>query len=289
MTTTKNFTFSTFKHCKDNKAKNHTVDLVTLAKGLLMPMGNKKWESKQELPAWSPTIFQNGHRSKQTANIISLLVFDMDDGLAPFDCWRLFHDWTVLAHTSFSHRPQHHKYRIILPLETPLPAQDWDKIVVAAGELWDSVIGRGAPDPKALKDSARIYYRFAIPNATGTGPMNVEEYHQTAFHSSGRFLNLDYSHVKIEKPVAKPIQAQAYQNGKAAMSEMMLDPRFRMGVANQLGATIQGNEARYMICPGCGRKSLHFSIDPNLGNTTKWPNCNHENSCGWWGNFQQCL
>jgi hypothetical protein len=289
MTTTKNFTFSTFKHCKDNKAKNHTVDLVTLAKGLLMPMGNKKWESKQELPAWSPTIFQNGQRMGQYANIISMVVFDMDDGLAPFDSWRLFHEWTVLAHTSFSHKPQHHKYRIILPLETPLPAEDWDRISVAMLELWSAVVGRGIPDEKARKDKARIYYRFAIPNATGTGPMNVEEYHQTAFHSSGRFLNLDYSHVKIENPKPKPIQAQVYQNGKAAMSEMMMDPRFRLGMANQLGAKIQGNEARYMLCPGCGRNSMHFSIDPNISNSYKWPHCNHENSCGWYGNFTKCL
>lgn len=286
---TTKFTFTTFQHCKDNTGKTNSVDLTTLAKGLLMPMGNKRWKDKQSLPAWSPTVFVGGKRRKQNAQFVSMLVYDIDDGLAPFDTWRLFQDWTVLAHTSFSHRPQHHKYRIILPLDEPLPASDWDKIVVAGLDFWNTVVGRGEPDMKALKDVARIYYRFAIPQNDGYGHLDAEAYHQAKFHNPFRMLNLDYSHVKIERPVVKPVTAKAYQNGKAAMSEMMLDSRFRYGVAIQLGASIQGNEARYMTCPGCTRKSLHFSIDPHTPGSTKWPTCNHENSCGWWGNFQQCL
>ncbi len=69
----------------------------------------------------------------------------MDDGLSSFDSWQIWGKlgYTVAAHTSYSHTPEHHKYRIALPLLEPIPASDWPRAAIAANELWAKVVGVG--------------------------------------------------------------------------------------------------------------------------------------------------
>ena len=281
------YAISTFNHTLENKPVSRVVNLATLVNSLLTPIAKgTPIQTKKDLPLWTPTTFQpNKTRSGASAVAISCLVYDMDDGLTGYDTWRLWADWTVLAHTSFSNRPQHNKYRIILPLAEPIPAEDWPRASIAAKELWDSQIGRGEPDSKALKDVARLYYRYAYPLAGNMNmghPLNFKEYHYSDFHHAGRFLKLDYSHVTIQQPTryippdpGKPI----------TVSQAESDPNFRMGVAHRLGAKMLGNNARHITCPKCGRPDVHFSIDINFPNSNKFPSCNHKNSCGWWGSL----
>jgi putative DNA primase/helicase len=153
---------SLFPHIKENKPIIFDGNGQELAKGLLNPCVPFGAVSKNDIPLWSPTIF-NGKRSSSNAQYITMLVFDIDDGLTPFDSWRLFSDWAVLAHTSFSHKPNFHKYRIILPLANPVPAKEWNRASKWAFQFWADIVGRGEPDQKALKDCARIYFRYAIP------------------------------------------------------------------------------------------------------------------------------
>lgn len=277
------FKLTTFNHVKSNRGRTITVDIDGLRRGLLGSMGTL--DDKNQLPLWSPSTFTHGHRNKANTIAIHHLVFDMDDGIAPLDSWRLFTDWTVLVHTSFSHKPHHHKYRIILPLAEPIPGADWDRAAVAASNLWTDVIGRGEPDPKALKDRARVYFRYGIPSSEQSEdhPQHPKHIHQTHIHI-GDLLKLDYEDIIIEPPRPKTT-TKVYMNGKASMDDVFMDSRFRQRVANELGATIQGNEARYITCPGCSRQSVHFSLEPSIPNSYKWPTCNHQNSCGWWGSF----
>ena len=176
------FKLTTFNHVKANRGKTIEVDIDGLRRGLLGSMGIL--DDKNQLPLWSPSTFTHGHRNKANTIAIHHLVFDMDDGIAPLDSWRLFTDWTVLVHTSFSHKPHHHKYRIILPLAEPIPGADWDRAAVAASRLWTDVIGRGEPDPKALKDRARVYFRYGIPSSEQSEdhPQHPKHIHQTHIH-----------------------------------------------------------------------------------------------------------
>lgn len=290
------FKLTTFNHVKANRGRTITVDMDGLIKGLLGNMGTLA--DKQQIPLWSPATFMNGHRNKMNTISIHHLVFDMDDGIAPIDSWRLFTRWTVLAHTSYSHKPHHHKFRIILPLKNPINGPDWDRAAIAAQRLWTNIVSptkrmiegnevqmSGVPDPKALKDRARVYFRYAHPSSEHptTHPQHPNHIHQTHCHI-GQLLDLDYSDIIIQQPRPRTT-TRVYQNGKANIKDVFMDYRFRLRVANELGATIQGNEARYILCPSCSRQSVHFSIEPSLTNSYKWPTCNHQNSCGWWGSF----
>jgi hypothetical protein len=265
-------------------SKNPTlmeVDFETFIKGMKTPVDTAA-EDKNNLPLWSPTIF-DGSRSQTNAQEITCLVYDVDDGDTPFSTWQLFCDWWVIAHTSFSHKPQHHKYRIILPLQKPIPEKDWDLAHQAAFTLWGDIVGRGEPDIKALKDKARMYYRFAIPKSDKglNHPLHPANYHNVDGWDMGQPLSLKYSHITRpkKKKVRQLVKGETYKK-----SELMMIPAARLEIARHCDASITGNVARKIICPQCNRASVHFYIDlTGEPNPQKGAVCNHKSSCGWYG------
>ena len=87
---------------------------------------------------------------------------------------------------------------------------------------------------------------------------------------------------KQNKPVFK-------RNNPISLSELELDADFRAKICFQANGKMVGNTARYIPCPQCGDNSVYFSIDLNIGSTMKYPQCNHKNSCGWWGTLKDLL
>jgi len=289
---------STFKSLTNTKSTTIEADFNELCKSFTTPWKRTAVKDKKDLPLWSPTTFKNGRRSGKNAEYIYFLVFDIDDGLTPFSTWRLFYQWDVIAHTSFSHRPHHHKYRIILPLKKPVPAQHWDRASQAGNDLWNEVVGRGEPDQSALHDRARAFFRYGIPHSEtyvmAHHPMAPLDYHQTAWSVGQKGpLELEYEHIRVKERRKETVVSyktpKKYRNGKAAMNEVMLTSPFRLAMASKLGGNIQGNEVRYITCPGCGQNSVHYSIDLGLPCSTKWPQCNHKNKCAWWGKFEDLI
>lgn len=261
-----------------------------LAAALTHPMPNNG--GKKHVPLWSPTTFV-GTRAKSNAVDIWALVFDMDDGQTGFDTWRMFADWQVIAHTSYSHKPYHHKYRIVLPLAKPVPATDWDRASTAANEIWANVVGRGIPDQSAIHDNARAYYRYAIPVATEspTHPMHPAQFHQTAVHLDAPQFVLEYEHITKPAPrhVAKQTPTTLRGSSQKTREMALLDPTVRSQVANAVGASVQGNTARGIICPQCGQREVYFSIDPTMVGAVVWPRCNRQDKCQWFGTFDNLL
>jgi predicted RNA-binding Zn-ribbon protein involved in translation (DUF1610 family) len=279
---------SLFPNIKQNKPTPFSGNIEIIAKGLLSESGEV--QKKQDIPLWSPTVFR-GTRSSTNALDVGFLVFDLDDGKTPYDTWRLFSKWTVFAHTSFSHKPHFHKYRIILPLDTPVPSQEWNRASQWACNFWDEVVGIGEPDPKAIKDVARIYFRYAIPKSDLQieNPLHPRNYFRSDC-SFGPLLHLDWESIPKEQPKQKTAPKAIHKrNQPISLGELELDSDFRAKICYQVGGKMVGNTARYILCPQCGDKSVYFSIDLHLGNTMKFPQCNHKNSCGWWGTLQDLL
>ena len=281
----KRFKISLFSNRYARIPISHEVSRRDLGRGLLMPAVPYPVTQKNTLPLWSPTIF-DGSRSGANARFISRLVFDMDDGTD-----RAFHnnflDYDYLFHTSFSHTESHHKYRVILPLQNPIPAQDWKRAAKAAKEFWDLIIAVGEPDSNALTDCARMYYRFAHPDWGGAADL-----HQVFDNHTGNYFDLDYSHIPIEAPkIVRRYQrwTPRKEGQKMGMEALFHNPEFRMGVANKAGANIEGNMARGIRCPGCGENEVYFSIDPSLPHAVLWPHCNRANNCRWWGKMEDLL
>jgi len=225
-----------------------------------------------------------------------MLVYDMDDGDSTFDMWCLFaqRGWTTIAHTSASHSPSHHKYRVIIPLAVPLPKSDWDKVWRASFELWMDVIGVGVPDTKAIKDLARVYFRYGWTKESKmetmegsklwlqSHPCHPSQYHRGGYWI-GKPLELKYDHIKLPKPKPRPTVDRTKPQ---TLDNAMMDPQLRQSVGLNAGGSMVGQYIKHIPCPSCGRRSVYFSIDPSTANSTKWPSCNHANSCGWWGKLE---
>lgn len=279
-----------FDSLTNTRVKPTIMTLDSFAAWLTTTKG--KHTDKKSLPLWSPTVFSSEYRSKSGAQEITCLVYDIDDGISPFDTWRLFASYYVIAHTSFSHKPNYHKYRIVLPLAKPIPVADWSRAYQAAQNLWDSVVGKGTPDQSALHDAARVYFRFALPvNAEGIAdahPMATHHWHKCAVHKAN-LLDLDYTHIEIKEIKPEPKFVRKYSNGKGSLRDAFEDMRVRRAIAVQVSAQIQNNEARHIKCPKCNRQSVHFSIDLQMPGSTKFPTCNHVNSCGFWGQFADII
>lgn len=281
---------TTFTNLFNTNGVRQTCTPAMLAKALTAPMANRG--AKKHVPLWSPTTFA-GTRAKSNAVDIWALVFDMDDGLAPFDTWRMFTDWQVIAHTSFSHKPYHHKYRIVLPLAQPIPATDWGRASTAANQFWAHVVGRGTPDQSAIHDNARAYYRYSIPNGCDPEghPLHPAQYHQTAVHLDGDPLILKYDHITEAAPrhAARTKPTQLRGSSVKTYDMAMMDPEVRRNVANAVGASIQGNTARNILCPGCAKREVYFSIDPTSIGAVVWPRCNRQDKCAWYGKLDQLI
>lgn len=288
------YSITLFDNIHQRSGRSITMDVDRICQGLSTPI-HTSIEDKIKLPLWSPTTF-DGTRSTKNAQSISMLVYDMDDGDSSFDVWCLFaqRGWTTIAHTSASHSPNHHKYRVIIPLASPLPKSDWDRVWRASFELWMDVVGIGVPDTKAIKDLARVYFRYGWTRDSKlelddgskvwpqSHPCSPAQYHRSGYWI-GRPLELKYDHIQLPKPKPRP---KFDRTKSQTLDSAMMDPQLRERVGVNAGGRIVGDYIKHIQCPSCGKKSVFYSIDPSMGNSTKWPSCNRINKCGWWGKLE---
>lgn len=307
--------FSVFENRFAKRPETITVPLDVFAKRMIEPVSYNATD-KNKLPLWSPAVF-DGNRAQANVIEVSCLVYDIDDGIAPFSSWQLFAQYKCIVHTSFSHKPHHHKYRVIMPLKKPVLVRDWQQFWRAAAELWQKmtyrepdtdtidiwtktgldkskhpeaysrIVGRGIPDMKALKDCARMFYRYAIPHSNeyrAGHPLDPVQYHNSWYHLVGDCIDLEYSHIELPKPPPRPV----YDTSKPiSMGDALMMPEMRLALAHRANADISGNVARHIICPGCNRATVHFYIDPHVHhNPQRFAKCNHANSCGWYGSLE---
>src|ERR671929_216009 len=111
---------------------------------------------KRQARCWAPTRYADGATSRSNAGVesVSCLVFDCDR-IEP-DWARLERYW-YLAHTTYQHTPEHPRWRLVLPLAAPVPAQQWRQV-------WRRAHAALCPeaDPNC-KDPSRQYYLPSHP------------------------------------------------------------------------------------------------------------------------------
>jgi hypothetical protein len=114
-------------------------------------------EDKRRGRCWSPTEYAPGHTSRGNAGVaaVSALVFDCDR--VPPDPERLAGVYWI-GHTTWSHTPTAPRWRVVIPLTTPVPSAAWR-------DVWQRA--RTALCPEAdpsCKDPSRAYW---LPSHSG--------------------------------------------------------------------------------------------------------------------------
>lgn len=268
-----------YKNCFDNQGGGFTIEPPSQLGTIIRPAEWSKPPKKTDLLCWSPARYHPGEkRSKSNVIDVSCVVYDIDEG-SPFELHNMFSDFRYYAHTTYSHKPDYPKWRLILPLKKPVPGADWRRAWKAGRELFQ---GRtGCEIDGVCSDASRLYY---------IGTREAEEFSNL---ERGQYLDLDYSHIPeaADKPRAIPhVQKKAVyaQNeDKAVYMSLKTDPEARRKAAEALGADIsEDGIARGMICPGCGRSDLWFAIDPTQKSSAT---CNHKNTCGYFINLYDLL
>jgi len=244
------------------------------------------WTSKSTVAAWSPATYKEG-TTRGAANVgtVTALVFDFDDG-TPISAAGAFRDWAHLGHTSWSHSEEAPKWRIVLPLEEPVPGEHWPRAWHLAINLWEEIKPEGAGMPDLhCKDPSRLYFLPAWRSGqarqawTWNGP-------------ECRLLGLDWQAIP-EAPKRRTVAQSRTRIAPAADLDRDLkrrlrhEPRFRELWCDRLGGSIVNGYARRILCPQCSRNSVWYVIDPA---EKKGAQCNHDapppdGSCGWFGNL----
>lgn len=142
--------------------------------------------AKRDLRLWSPALYRPGadHRGAAGVTHVSCLVLDYDDGTSIREASTTWSAWFHLVYTTWSHRPDHPRFRLCMPLATPVAAEDWARVW-----SWAEAHAHFTIDP-SMKSPAATYALPAVPH---------RDWPREAFSRPGAILD----------PVAEGIIARA--------------------------------------------------------------------------------
>lgn len=229
------------------------------------------WD-KRKLPQWSPTRFQPPRRKKANAQEASCLVLDYDDGTTIDEAISTWGQWCVLLHTSWSHRPDGHRFRVVLPLDRNISKSEYTTAWRWAEEHCGRTIDRSCKD---------ISRSWVLPACDLEDPG-----HQRAFEF--RFVDaplLQVDDILKWAPIDNVVNLPSALNLRdtpdyRSLRSLHLDPDARAELGHALGGVVSDDAVRLVECPRCRRESVWWWLDP-----TRQINayCNHRKSCGWKG------
>ena len=241
---------------------------------------------KKAARSWSPVRLSQPRRERAYVAEVSCLVLDLDDG-TPLDQVRApWMPFTHLLHTSWSHTPEHPKARLVLPLAVPVP-------VAGDERLWRRVWTWAALVSPTLdrkcKDPSRLYFVPSSPSETAV--------HRWAEVHRGEVLDLRRVDLPPDPLGDTRARAPASHAGdtprarevsrlRALADRLKVDPELRAAAAVQAGARLTGGRAKGARCPGCGRPSVWWPLEPRDNPRAM---CDHRNSCGWTGWIDQVV
>ena len=116
---------------------------------------------KSDAPLISFARF-NGPRSNANVECVTAVALDFDDGITPEQVSRLAGELEYLLHSTFSHTPEHPKFRVYLPLSRSVTSDEFRRIF----PIIDARLG-GKAD-KACRDPARMMYVPSCPPERAT-------------------------------------------------------------------------------------------------------------------------
>ena len=162
-------------------------------------------------PLWSPVIPRAGATrwGNDAVEAVTALCYDFDGGDDPEAVLAAMRPYDLLLHTTYKHRPEAPRFRVVIPLAKPLP-------VAAFPRAWEwgasRFLAKGCtPDP-ACKDPSRRHYWRSCPAA-----MQEEAF---AFHAPGTLLDLSsFVTVAPARPAAATSPAASVFTSAAARGD----------------------------------------------------------------------
>ena len=231
---------------------------------------------KDELPLWSPAVF-DGSRKKANVVELSCLVLDYDDGTAINAAVKVWGPWAHIIYTTPSHGPDGDRFRVVLPLAQPVAAADWPRVW-----QWAEQRAGRTVDP-ACKDASRIYYghagdvRYAraMPSTKGRPLLWVDVDRLPAPPPTWK---------ELPRPVSAPV---SYDRAVSRTVDLLATcPATRRRAGEMAGAQINDETVKGAKCPRCSQPSVWWPIVPHKIRSAM---CHHRKSCGWIGSIYEVI
>ena len=285
----------------------------SLARGLLR-FG--KWTGDKQHsppPLWSPIEMKPGEDWCKAVNVawVYCLVMDYDDGTTIEDAHGRWEPWEHVLHTSWSHGPQTPKVRVVLPLIEPVPADEWRDVYTQVLR-WDAersgmseadAAEAGLRADRACKDPSRMFYVPAL-GKHGHAAGHVSRWHGAQDSEDARpWLCLhdmrmaakaldaaqaaEMARRRAESQArARDVVGSREDAGREVRRRLLEDAGARLRLGEQLGGRVVQRQSEEVVkgveCPGCGRPSLWWIVEPNA---LRRATCDHANSCGYRGHL----
>ena len=243
-------------------------------------------EAKGTLPCWSPASFAAcTTRLSGNALALSCVVFDYDDGTTPAFAVAPWSQYPFFLSSTWSHSDLAPRFRLVLPLEEPVPAAYWKQAWAWAVERSAGQIDRSCSDP------ARMYLLPAVPSSD-------HPYLYEHRDPGGRLLRIDWEKLPApsrvttrtsratHRSVPVGVRIQPSLSRRRVQQLLKTSGAARERAAERLGATVTGGRAEHIDCPSCEQDSVWFYLAPGPQTVAL---CNHKNSCGWVGFLDQLL
>jgi hypothetical protein len=226
--------------------------------------------------------FTDGVRRNSAFRFASVIALDVEGGPTTQQAHATFRQWFHVIYTTWSHRAEAHRFRVVLPLARDVSAHEYKA-------LWAWLAAKldGGADPQT-KDLARALFLPARrPDGRRAGSKAWED---------APLLDPDAvlaeARTRFAEAVARPsfprppASLQAGAALREARERLKQDTATRHRAALYLEGKVRGNRVDDIACPRCGRSSVWFWLEPGKKSTAS---CNHRNSCGWWGHLDALL
>lgn len=145
------FDISYFDSLQDNRPHPDQVTWARTARALTRHMARA---DKTSAKLWSPARFKPGTlRARDNVECVSLIVFDIDDGLPVDEMEAMLGSLRYVISSSYSHTPRDPHYRVVIDLVEPIPVAEYTDVWRRANRY----LAGGHVDP-ATKDPSRMYF-----------------------------------------------------------------------------------------------------------------------------------
>lgn len=264
-------------------------------------------------PLWSPVEMAEGKRKSVAADVawVHCLVMDYDGGTTIEQAMSRWEPWEYVLHTSWSHSPEHHKVRVVLPLLEPVDAAIWREVYTEtlswdaerSGLSEEDAATAGLRADPACKDPSRMYYVPAL-GVSGDAAAHTAVWHGADDSDDARpWLDL---HDMIQRAERAQKRREAEKRARREAADRRARDRVATGPEAEeeikrrlledyraratLGSMVGGEEwrvgkdtmYRHIPCPGCGQASVWFVVEPSKMFRAR---CNHRETCEWEGHL----
>ena len=284
-----------FGHTQKKFGHRTSLDFAGLIRHIAVPQRTaehwddegeeKKWEKKSQ-KCFAPVVYRDNRRLGKMVEYCTIMVWDCDCGRVTYDDVLNFlkeNRIQFIMHTSYSHKPDHHKFRVLFPLVRPFPKQYWEAYAQVSKNLFFKTFG-SHPDLQAIENCATTYNCCYATKHTrcdwfegkrGDSRVDIFDKVQQRFAEiqeakSKRLIDRQWE--SSPKRRARPCDIDDRSNRIARLN---VDRGCREKFALFLGATKKGTFWRKWDCPGCGKRDA-TSFHEKSGRAF----CNHKNSCG---------